>query len=77
MDEREMIDLIAGLPGVVATTAGEGDGTAAVAQGDSFFRYDPDGTRAEDWGANFATVVTKDYEGFDTASELDRPGVSG
>jgi hypothetical protein len=45
-----------------------------VAWGDSFFYYDPDGTAA-DRRMPFATIVTKDYDGFDTASDLDRPDV--
>lgn len=70
-----MVQFISALPGVVTVTASETSGAPEVAWGDSFFSYDPQRVGADDWGANFATVVTKDYEGFDTASNLDRPGV--
>lgn len=42
--------------------------------GDTFFFYDPDdvpGNRR----FPFATIVTQDYDGFDTASNLNRPDV--
>jgi hypothetical protein len=48
-----------------------------VSWGDSFFFYDPDGDAANR-RMPFATVVTNDYDGFDTfdtASNLNRPGV--
>ena len=45
--------------------------------GDTFFFYDPrrdlDPTRR----LPFATIVTKDYRGWDEASQLHRPGCSG
>ncbi len=74
--ENEIIDFVSGLPGVVAETACQATGAPEVAWGDSFFVYDPD----RDVGGGrrfspFATIVTKDYEGFDTASKLSRPGV--
>ena len=75
MEERELIRYISGLAGVVASTASEASGAPEIAWGDSFFRYDPDGRTADDWGANFVTIVTGDYEGFDEASNLNRPGV--
>lgn len=65
----------AGLPGVVAYTPDETSDAPEVAWGDTFFFYDPD----DDPAARrmpFATIVTKDYPGFDTASNLSRPGVS-
>jgi Family of unknown function (DUF6194) len=71
--EDEVIALLSELPGVVAVTASEANGAPRVAWGDTFFFYDPD-----DEPANrrhpFATLVVKDYDGFDTASALDRPG---
>jgi hypothetical protein len=75
MQEHEVVRFISSLSGVVVVTASEASGAPEVAWGDSFFSYDPLGVGADDWGANFATVVTKDYEGFDTASDLNRPGV--
>ena len=74
MTEDELIDFIAGLPGVAAVTASEADGAPEVAWGDSFFFYDPDGDAANR-RMPFATIVTQDYDGFDTASDLNRPGV--
>lgn len=43
-------------------------GSPEVAWGDSFFSCGPD-------GFPFATIVTKDYAGFDEASNVNRPGV--
>jgi hypothetical protein len=65
------MQLITGLfPGVRAIV-----GTEGIGAGDRFFYYDPDGTL--DWMREFpfATIVVKDYEGFDCASNLNRPGV--
>jgi hypothetical protein len=42
--------------------------------GDSFFFYDPNDV-PEDRRFPFTTIVTKDYGGFDEASNLDREGV--
>ena len=47
MTEDELIDFIAGLPGVAAVTATEADGAPEVAWGDSFFFYDPEDVPAE------------------------------
>ncbi|HEY3750848.1 MAG TPA: DUF6194 family protein [Pseudonocardiaceae bacterium] len=74
LTEEDIITLAAGLPGVATVTASEAGGAPEMAWGDSFFYYDP-----EDDEANrqmpFATIVTNDYDGFDTASKLNRPGV--
>lgn len=74
MTEDELIEYGRTLPGVVVDTVGEGSGAPEIAWGDSFFYFDP-----EDDPQNrlhpFATIVTKDYTGFDEASDLDRPGV--
>jgi Family of unknown function (DUF6194) len=74
LTEKDIIEFATGLPGVVAITASEGDGSPSVAWGDSFIYYDPDGAEANR-RMPFATIVTKDYDGFDTASNLNRPGV--
>lgn len=68
MTAEEIIEFVAGLPGVTALTASEADGAPEVAWGDSFFTY-------RDERMPFATIVVKDYPGFDTASDLNRPGV--
>lgn len=65
---------------VDVVVAGEENGAPPVAWGDAFCTYTPE-TPAGDGGAEeaprmpFATVVIQDYEGFDTASDLDREGV--
>jgi len=50
-------------------------GPPGIAEGDSFFIYDPDRDLTPDRKFPFATIVTKDYGDFDRASHLDRPGV--
>ena len=73
MTEGEVALLLEGLPGVLAVTASSDNGAPEVSWGDSFFFYDPDQTA--DRRHPFATIVTKDYPGFDTSPKLDRPGV--
>jgi Family of unknown function (DUF6194) len=73
--EDEIIAFVSGLPGVAHTVASEANGAPQVSWGDSFFFYDPDGTRQDARRLPFATIVTQDYAGFDTLSNLDRPGV--
>ncbi|MEU3017733.1 MULTISPECIES: DUF6194 family protein [unclassified Nocardiopsis] len=76
VDQDEVLGFVRGLDGVRVMTAGVGDGSPEIAWGDSFFLYEPDGRARDRAGfAPFATLVTKDYPGFDTASRLDRPGV--
>jgi Family of unknown function (DUF6194) len=70
----DIIAFTAGLPGVAAVTASEENGAPEAAWGDVFFFHDPDGDPANR-RMPFATIVTHDYDGFDTASQLDRPGV--
>jgi hypothetical protein len=50
-------------------------GDEGVGAGDRFFFYDPDRSLDPARRFPFATIVTKDYEGWDTASNLNRPGV--
>jgi hypothetical protein len=73
MKQDDIVAFVTGLPGVAAVTADEASGAPEVAWGDSFFSYDPDGTAGH--RMPFATIVTKDYDGFDTASDLNRPDV--
>ena len=75
MTEDEFMHFVAGLPGVVTVVASEANGAPEVAWGDSFFFYDPEGDQPADRRLPFATIVTKDYDGFDTASNLNRDGV--
>jgi hypothetical protein len=72
--EEDLIQTMTDLPGVVAETATEASGAPEVAWGDSFFYYDPDDS-PNGRMFPFATLVIKDYPGFDEASDLNRPGV--
>ncbi|WP_327584282.1 DUF6194 family protein [Nonomuraea sp. NBC_00507] len=74
MTEKDIIDFVTGLPGVVVFTAGPGTEAPEVAWGDTFVYYAPDG-KVPERQQPFATIVTKDYPGFDTASDLNRPEV--
>lgn len=58
------------LPGAIVETADEASGAPEIAWGDTFIFAGPHKQRMP-----FATIVTKDYPGFDTESRLDRPGV--
>jgi Family of unknown function (DUF6194) len=75
--EDEILAFAAGLPGVTVVTASEATGAPEVAWGDSFVYYDPPGTdpATADRRFPFATLVVKDYPGFDEASQLNRDGV--
>lgn len=74
MTQDDIIAFVTALPATVVTTAREGDGSPDIAWGDTFVFHAPDGTPATAQRMPFATIVTKDYPGFDTASDLDRPG---
>lgn len=75
MTEDDIIAFVTSLSGVAAITASEANGAPEISWGDSFFFYDPDGELQTSRRMPFATMVTKDYDGFDTASNLNRPGV--
>jgi Family of unknown function (DUF6194) len=62
-------------PGVDVWVASQEDGSPELAWGDSFFIYDPDRNLEGSRRFPFATIVTKDYADFDTASDLNRPDV--
>jgi len=70
----DVIDLVGALSGVAVVTASEEGGEPSVAWGDTFFFFDPGDVEA-DRRFPFATIVTQDYPGFDTASDLARDGV--
>ena len=61
--------------GVDVVVASRENGAPELAWGDSFFSYDPGRDLPADRRPPFATIVTKDYGGFDAASGLDREGV--
>lgn len=73
--EDDIIRFATSMSGVVAVTASEAGGAPEGSWGDTFFFYDPEGDTPADRRFPFATIVTGDYDGFDTASDLDRPGV--
>jgi len=72
--EDEIIQFATNLAGVRVLTASETGGAPEIAWGDSFFYYDPD-RDIPDESFPFATIVTKDYPGFDEASNVNRPDV--
>jgi hypothetical protein len=74
MREEALLEFGRTLQDVVVDTVGEGSSAPELVWGDSFFYYDPD-NRAENRRHPFTTIVTKDYTGFDEASDLDRPGI--
>ncbi|HEY5856671.1 MAG TPA: DUF6194 family protein [Aldersonia sp.] len=74
MSPEDVITFVSGFPGVVAQTPGPGDGSPEIAWGDTFFFYDPD-DRESARRMPFATIVVKNYPGFDEFSDLDREGV--
>ncbi|MFI9509727.1 DUF6194 family protein [Nocardia sp. NPDC052566] len=71
MTIEEIIDLIAGLDGVLTLRPAPGDGSPEISWGDAFFYYAPDGV-VPTTRQPFATIVTKDYPD-DRSSRLDRP----
>lgn len=75
MTQDDIIQLVADMPGVVVFTAAEANGAPEVSWGDTFFYYDPAGDVPANRRFPFATIVTSDYDGFDTASDLNRSGV--
>jgi Family of unknown function (DUF6194) len=75
MNADEITTLVAAMPGVVVLTVDETDDAPEAWWGDTFFYYDPRGDQPEDRRLPFATVIHHDYEGFDTASDLNRAGV--
>lgn len=74
MTQDEIIGLVNTLPGVVVQTANEAGGALEIAWGDTFIYYDSDDNPSSR-RMPFATIVTKDYPGFDTESNLNRPEV--
>ncbi|HWK90472.1 MAG TPA: DUF6194 family protein [Longimicrobium sp.] len=76
MDEKAITQYIADtFAGVDVVVASAENGAPEAAWGDSFFIYDPNQNLPPERRLPFATLVTQDYAGFDTASELSRPGV--
>lgn len=73
MTADEIRSLLGARPSVHVHVATQGDGSPEVAWGDTFFSVrDESGTPRK---MPFATIVTKDYTGFDEESKLDRGGL--
>lgn len=71
MDQESIIQYVeAAFPGVEVQRPDDGPGA-----GDTFFFYDPDRNIDPSRRLPFATIVVKDYAGWDESSILDRPGV--
>jgi hypothetical protein len=71
MEQHEIVQYIAEtFAGVDVVVGSEG-----IAEGDTFFIYDPQRDLDQKHRFPFATIVTKDYGDFDSASNLNRPGV--
>jgi hypothetical protein len=73
--EDDIVQFVTSLPGVAAVMASQDTGAPEVAWGDRFIFYDREGETPPDRRFPFATIVTKDYDGFDEFSQLSRPGV--
>lgn len=72
LTKNDIITFMSDISGVVAMTADESNGAPRAAWGDSFFFYAPEGDPQSDRRMPFATIVTQDYVGFDTMSDLNR-----
>jgi hypothetical protein len=71
MEQHEIVEYVTVTFGGVDVLVGD----EGIGKGDTFFIYDPnrDFDLKHRWP--FATIVTKDYGEFDSASNLNRPGV--
>ncbi|WP_035749067.1 DUF6194 family protein [Arthrobacter sp. 35W] len=69
---EEIIELAQGFEGVLVVAPGPGGNAPAIAWGDSFFYYAPDGQMPANVQP-YATIVTKNYPD-DTTSGLDPDG---
>jgi hypothetical protein len=71
MDQDAIIHYVTGtFAGVMVLRPTDGPGA-----GDTFIYYDPEHDLDLTRSMPFATIVAKDYKGFDESSQLDRPGV--
>lgn len=76
MDPAAITDHIRSkFPTVKVVIASSENGAPEAAWGDIFFIDDPDGNLPPQRQFPFATIVVKDYPGFDEASDLNRPGI--
>jgi hypothetical protein len=71
MDQETLIQYITDtFTGIEVQRPSDGPGA-----GDTFIFYDPQHDTDPSRRLPFATIVTKDYQNFDTSSQLDRPHV--
>ncbi len=63
------------LSGVDVLVAGPENNAPEISWGDVFYIYDPSRNFTVSQRFPFATIVTKNYPGFDEESQLDREGV--
>ena len=75
MTQDDIIQFAAALPGVAVETASQASGAPEVAWGDSFIYFDTEPDLPPDRRFPFATIVIKDYPGWDEFSDLSRDGV--
>ena len=75
MDEASITQYITDTFAGVDVVKPETSGGPEIAWGDTFFIYDPHRNLETNRRFPFATIVTKDYDDFDRASNLNRPGV--
>jgi hypothetical protein len=75
MTLEEIIACLKSLPGVVVETVAVDSDAPEIAWGDSFAYDEASAGRPAGNRWPFATVVTKDYPGFDESSRLDRNGM--
>lgn len=73
MTQDEIRALLGSNASVFVQVAGEGDGSPEIAWGDTFFHVRD--SSGEPRKMPFATIVTKDYAGFDSESDLNRGGL--
>lgn len=76
MDEAAIREYVAATcPGTDVVIASQEGDAPEVAWGDTFFIYDPERNLEGAQRFPFATIVVKDYPGWDEASNLNREGV--
>jgi hypothetical protein len=72
MTPDDIIEFVGDLGNVLTMRPGPGDGSPEISWGDTFFYYTGDGGTPSS-PQPFATIVTKNYPGEESA-QLDRPG---
>jgi hypothetical protein len=76
LNQSQIVDYIArSFDGVDVVVGSPEHGDPEVAWGDTFFSYDPNQNLPPHRRTPFCTIVTKNYPGWDEASNLNRPNV--